>query len=102
MKNMSIDSLISSVSEKLAHVPVLGARYKFELGDDVICMDATQSPPVLTKGDGEADTTLTCAPDVLQAIIDGTQDPTMAYMMGKLKIKGSMGYAMKLSSLLAD
>ncbi|GAX90343.1 SCP2 sterol-binding domain-containing protein [Effusibacillus lacus] len=30
----------------------------------------------------------------------GNFNPTMAFMTGKLKIEGSMGYAMKLSSIL--
>ena len=32
----------------------------------------------------------------------GTQDPNIAFMMGKLKVKGSMGLAMKLNGILED
>ncbi len=34
-----------------------------------------------------------------EAVIDGEQNPTTAYMTGKLKIKGDMGAAMKLQKL---
>jgi putative sterol carrier protein len=35
-------------------------------------------------------------------MMDGTQDPTLAFMMGKLKVEGSMGLAMKLNSIIED
>lgn len=100
---MSENDIISGILEKLANVPPLGARYKFVFGDlEIVSLDATVSPPILSEGDSDADTVFECGRDVLLAILAGKQDPTMAYMMGKLKIRGSMGYAMKLSSLLGD
>ena len=50
--------------------------------------------------DDDADVTLSATSDVLQAIIDGTQNPMMAYMGGKLKIDGSMARALKISEIL--
>ena len=38
--------------------------------------------------------------DLDGAIVKREMDPTMAFMMGKLKVAGSMGIAMKLSSVL--
>ena len=35
-------------------------------------------------------------------LLDGSLDPTMAYMTGKLKISGSTGVAMKLAAMLGD
>ena len=81
----------------------LKARVKFDCSPDgVILVDTTQSPPVISHEDAEADTTLVCSAEVLQNIINGTQDHTMAFMMGRLKVKGSMGLAMKLNSILED
>lgn len=100
---MSTESIISNIMKKLENLPPLGAKYKFEFGDDdIVLVDATVSPPVISREDGEAETVFICSQDVFDAILSGAQDPTMAYMMGKLKIKGSMGYAMKLSNLLGD
>jgi putative sterol carrier protein len=100
---MTIDDLKTKISAKLASAPIIGARIKFDLGDDgIFLVDGTQSPPTIEQGDGEAETTFICSTDVLGGIVDGTQDPTMAYMMGKLKIQGSMGYALKLNGFLAD
>ena len=53
----------------------------------------------VTEGGGEADTTISTSEDTMLAVIRGEQNPTTAYMTGKLKIKGDMGAAMKLQKL---
>ena len=53
----------------------------------------------MTEGGGEADTTITTSEETMMAVISGEQNPTTAYMTGKLKIKGDMGAAMKLQKL---
>ena len=53
----------------------------------------------VTEGGGEADTTIATSEESFMAIIRGEQNPTTAYMTGKLKIKGDMGAAMKLQKL---
>ena len=53
----------------------------------------------VTEGTGEADTTITTSEESFMAIVRGEQNPTTAYMTGKLKIKGDMGAAMKLQKL---
>ena len=56
----------------------------------------------LTVSDGEsanADCTISASEESFQKIVAGEQNPTTAYMTGKLKIKGDMGVAMKLQKL---
>ena len=53
----------------------------------------------VTEGGGEADTTISTSEETMMAVIRGEQNPTTAYMTGKLKIKGDMGSAMKLQKL---
>ena len=53
----------------------------------------------VTQGGGEADTTISTSEETMLAVIKGEQNPTTAYMTGKLKIKGDMGAAMKLQKL---
>ena len=53
----------------------------------------------VTEGGGEADSTIEASDDTMMAVIRGEQNPTTAYMTGKLKIKGDMGAAMKLQKL---
>lgn len=51
------------------------------------------------EGAGEADCTISTSEETFQKIIAGEQNPTSAYMTGKLKIKGDVGAAMKLQKL---
>jgi putative sterol carrier protein len=53
----------------------------------------------VTKGESDADTTISTSSETFEKIVDGEQNPTTAYMTGKLKIKGDMGAAMKLQKL---
>ena len=49
------------------------------------------------KHGGEA--TISTSAETFDKIVAGEQNPTTAYMTGKLKIKGDMGAAMKLQKL---
>jgi putative sterol carrier protein len=51
------------------------------------------------EGEGDADVTISATEENFQKIVSGEQNPTTAYMTGKLKIKGDMGAAMKLQKL---
>jgi putative sterol carrier protein len=51
------------------------------------------------EGEGDADVTIAATEENFQKIVSGEQNPTTAYMTGKLKIKGDMGAAMKLQKL---
>ncbi len=101
---MSNDTLIAEIKQKLQFAPALNARIQFDMGDDGrILLDGRQAPPVVTETvDSDAETTLKLSKDNMKKLIDGMLDPTMAFMTGKLKVSGKMGYALKLSSLLED
>jgi putative sterol carrier protein len=53
----------------------------------------------VTEGAEQADVTISAASETFEKIARGEQNPTTAYMTGKLKIKGDMGAAMKLQKL---
>jgi len=53
----------------------------------------------VTEGGGDADVTFSSSEESFEKIVAGEQNPTTAYMTGKLKIKGDMGAAMKLQKL---
>ena len=53
----------------------------------------------VAEGAGEADATIQASAETFEKIVAGEQNPTSAYMTGKLKIKGDMGAAMKLQKL---
>ena len=53
----------------------------------------------VTEGGGDADCTFSASEENFEKIVSGEQNPTTAYMTGKLKIKGDMGAAMKLQKI---
>jgi putative sterol carrier protein len=98
---MDLETATLKIKEKLSLGANVNARVKFDFGDDgCIFIDATQVPPLLSHEDAEADTVLACSLDTFEGLLNGTQDPNLAFMMGKLKIRGSMGIAMKLNAIL--
>lgn len=100
---MDLETATDKIRQKIAQAPHIKAKVKFDFGDDgLIFIDSTQDPPALSHEDAEADTTLSCSLDTFAALLEGRQDPNIAFMMGKLKIKGSMGLAMKLNGILEE
>ena len=51
------------------------------------------------EGDTGGDCTISTSAETFEKVVKGEQNPTAAYMSGKLKIKGDMGAAMKLQKL---
>ena len=98
---MSMDDVEERVGSLLGTIGTLGAVVKFELKDEgVLRIDATSSPAVVSREDGPADTSIRISSDNLLKLMDGNMDPMVAFAMGKIKVEGSKGLAMKLTSLL--
>jgi putative sterol carrier protein len=53
----------------------------------------------VTEGGEDADAVITASEETFEKIVSGEQNPTSAYMTGKLKVKGDMGAAMRLQKL---
>jgi putative sterol carrier protein len=56
----------------------------------------------VAEGAEDGDVTISASEEVFQRILAGEQNPTAAYMMGKIKLKGDMGAALKLQKLFPD
>jgi len=92
------DGLESSVDDsKLAGV---NNSYLFDIeGEGRWLVDVRDGNLTVNEGGGDADVTITSSAETFEKIRSGEQNPTTAYMTGKLKIKGDMGAAMKLQKL---
>lgn len=81
-----------------AFVP--GRRIKFDFGvDGVILLDGVAA--AVTNEDAPAETTLRMSLDNFKALAKGKLNPTMAVMMGKIKLDGDMALAMQLQAVTA-
>lgn len=101
--DMNIEQIKNDLKLKLSMAPPLNAVVKFDCGDEgLLIIDGNQNPATISSDNQDADLTLRANLDVFLGLINGTQDPTMAFMMGKLKISGPMPLAMKLGSILED
>ena len=87
-----------------AKVGNLKAKYQFELtGEGGGTYHAAFEGGSYDIGEGPVENAgcvvTMAAPDFI-AMVEGKLNPTAAFMSGKLKIKGDMGLAMKLQSIL--
>lgn len=100
---MSLETITNQIKQKMSMAAGLNAKVKFDFGDDgFIFVDTNQTPPEISQEDAEADLVLITSKETFEGILNGTQDPNIAFMMGKLKVKGNMGLAMKLNAILED
>jgi putative sterol carrier protein len=92
------DNLESSADEsKLAG---MNNSYLFDIeGEGQWLVSVADGKLSVNEGGGDADATITTSGETFDKIVAGDQNPTTAYMTGKLKIKGDMGAAMKLQKL---
>ncbi len=99
-----VDELFQTLSGRAAHFRSLNARVKFVLGGpgDTILVDARSTPVTVERTDGDADCAIRLTPENLKRLMNGKMDPVLAFTLGKLKVDGSKGLAMKLASLLED
>ena len=76
------------------------ASYKFDIdGAGTWVVDVDDGRVYVTAGDGDAHSVNSASAETLRKIANREQNPTAAYMSGKLKVKGDMGQAMKLQKL---
>lgn len=91
-----IEQAVNQLNEKLDGQDIGGtAKFVIE-GEGAIMLDSEGA----RAADDDADVTMTAAADVFQAIFEGEENPTTAFMTGKLTIDGDMGMAMKLAGVL--
>ena len=100
---MSLEDLVGEMTNQADKLKELNHSVLFDLGDDgKILLDATGGNVKITPNpdDDDAETTLTLSSENLVKLMQGDLNPMVAFTLGKLKVSGSKGIALKLSSLL--
>lgn len=98
---MSLDSVEEKMEAMIGDLGNLNATVKFDCkGEGFIFLDATSDPAEISHDDDVADCTIKISTQNLEKLLDGKLDPMLGFTMGKIKVKGSMGIAMKLTNLL--
>ena len=92
-----INGAVSALQEKLGDGG-FDSVVKFTInGEGSVIVDGDG----VRAGDDDAECTLSADADTFQSIMDGSLNPTAAFMTGKLSVDGDMGAAMKLGAMLA-
>jgi putative sterol carrier protein len=94
---MSLQILTDRIRNVVGTESSLNATVKFKTDEGVVFIDTTQAPPVVSNEDHEAECTLEISTKNALQLLDGDLNPMTAFMMGKLKVKGDMGIAMKIA-----
>lgn len=97
------ETLEERLRSTLPSLSRLGALVRFDLGSDGgAFLDARSGSAVLeTESDEPADCTITMTRENLLKLLDGKLDPMLAYGLGKIRVAGSLGIAMKLVGAIA-
>lgn len=98
---MTLEEITAGMRDRVDGDSGLDATLKFDFGDDgVVFIDGVSEPNTVSNEDEDADCTIKISKDNFLKLVEGDLEPTTAFMMGKIKISGAMGVAMKLQSLL--
>lgn len=92
-----VTEMIKSQAEKNA---AFGSTLKFVIDDQTIYLDGSGDENIVSNEDKDADCMISTSGENFQKLFKGELNPMMAVMTGKVKVKGDMGVAMKLKSLM--
>ncbi|SFL05469.1 SCP2 sterol-binding domain-containing protein [Shimia haliotis] len=91
-----LDQVVERMQKELQSKAFDGSL-KFDCGDDGVVVLADGSA---SRDDRDTDCTIKISQDNLIKLLTGKLNPMTGVMIGKLKVSGDMGVAMKLGKLL--
>ncbi len=98
---MSLATITESITTQAGKNAPIGGILKFDFGDDgIVHLDGSGDANLVSNDDKEADCVISTSTETFQKMMAGEINGMMAVMSGKVKIKGDMGLAMKLQSLV--
>jgi len=97
---MSLENFTETVRSKVGDDAKLNATIKFAFKEGgALYIDGKSTPNTVSNDEGPADCTVKVSLEDFGKLMERKLDPTTAFMMGKIKIEGDMGVAMKLGRL---
>lgn len=97
---MTLQELTEQIRVRVGHADNLNATAKLATDQGVIYIDGNQSPAIVSNEDKDADCLIQVNIGDLVKMGSGDLNPMMAFMTGKLKVKGDMGVAMKMAQVM--
>ncbi|WPC65669.1 SCP2 sterol-binding domain-containing protein [Rhodoferax ferrireducens] len=98
---MNLDACTEAIRTKVGTDSGLDATLKFDCGEDgVICIDGKSAPNTVSNINLDTDCTVGITLENLNAMLAGDLEPATGFMMGKLKVTGDMGVAMRLQRVI--
>ena len=99
---MSFEELVALFTKKAAGADGFGGKIRLDVeGEGGLMLDGSGDSVEVSQSDDEADTTIGLSMKTLQGLMDGSLNPAMAFMGGKLNVGGNMGLAMKLQGMMS-
>lgn len=94
----AVAAAVTALNERLSGGGLDDGSIKFVIEEEgAIVIDEAGA----RADDAAADCTITASADTFRELLDGSLDPTAAFMGGRLTIDGDMGLAMRIGSLLS-
>ncbi|MFZ6719353.1 SCP2 sterol-binding domain-containing protein [Undibacterium sp. Ji49W] len=98
---MDLQACTEAIRAKVGDNSGLNATLKFDCGSEgVVFVDAVATPNTVSNENQEAACTISISLENLAALLTGQLNPMNGFMMGKLKVSGDMGVAMRLQTVV--
>ncbi len=98
---MDLAACTEAIRAKVGDNSGLNATLKFDCGDDgVVFVDALAVPNTVSNDNMDAVCTIALSVESLSALLAGELNPVNGFMMGKFKVSGDMGVAMRLQKVV--